>query len=79
MKILMTGSTGYIGSHLYSKLIKSGYDIKVILNKKPIMDSETLVEEKDIHKYVNHYKKCFMCYGIAFFKYSICKKYNRIK
>jgi nucleoside-diphosphate-sugar epimerase len=56
MKILMTGSTGYIGSHLYSKLKESNYDIKVVLNKNPIVYSETFVEEKDIHTYVNHYK-----------------------
>ena len=56
MKILMTGSTGYIGSHLYSKLKKFEHEIKVIINKNPILYSETFVEEKDIHTYLNHYK-----------------------
>jgi nucleoside-diphosphate-sugar epimerase len=56
MKILMTGSTGFIGTHLYSKLKKSDCDIKVIINKNPIVYSENILEEKDIHTYVNHYK-----------------------
>ncbi|WP_017296390.1 NAD-dependent epimerase/dehydratase family protein [Geminocystis herdmanii] len=30
MKILITGATGFIGSHLTKNLIKQGYDVKIL-------------------------------------------------
>ena len=31
MKILVTGSEGFIGSHLTEKLLKLGYDVKAFI------------------------------------------------
>jgi len=53
IKILLTGATGFIGSHLYRKLKDNGFCIKVIVRSKY---SATKLEEEDSYIYFNHYK-----------------------
>ena len=36
MKVLVTGATGFIGSHLAEKLSKEGYEVKALIRKKEI-------------------------------------------
>ena len=51
MNILVTGGTGYIGSHICVELLESGYDVVVIddfSNSKP----DVLLPLCGLHSYV---------------------------
>jgi nucleoside-diphosphate-sugar epimerase len=56
MKILLTGSTGFIGSKLYLKLKSLGFDIKIILRSQVSKYSSLDVDEGNYHMYNNHLK-----------------------
>ena len=34
MKALVTGGTGFVGSHLVEELVKHGYEIRILTRKK---------------------------------------------
>lgn len=55
MKILVTGGTGYIGSHTAVELLESGYEIVIIdnfINSKPdVIDSIKSITNKDFKFY----------------------------
>lgn len=55
MKILVTGGTGYIGSHTCVELLKAGYDIVVIDNfsnsKREVVDKIKEITNKDFKFY----------------------------
>ena len=55
MKILVTGGTGYIGSHTCVELLNSGYEVVVIDNlsnsKKEVVDKIKTITNKDITFY----------------------------
>lgn len=57
MKILVTGGTGYIGSHTCVELLNNGYDIVVIDNlsnsKKEVVDKIKKITGKDFKFYEN--------------------------
>lgn len=48
MKILVTGGSGFIGSHLVQKLQDEGYDVSVLDLRKPVQDVEWI--KKDIRE-----------------------------
>ena len=60
MKVLITGGAGFIGSHTADRLLKEGYEVRVLDSlQKPIHNSipeyldEMLVRRYDKH----HYKR----------------------
>lgn len=52
MKILLTGATGYIGSHTWVELLESGYDVVGLDNfsnsKREVLDKIKLITNKDL-------------------------------
>ena len=55
MKILVTGATGYIGSHTCVELLNSGYDVVGLDNfsnsKKEVLDKIFMITNKEIEFY----------------------------
>lgn len=55
MKILVTGGTGYIGSHTCVLLLQAGYDVIIIDNlvnsKKEVVDKIKTITGKDLKFY----------------------------
>src|SRR3989344_2616420 len=56
MKILITGGTGFIGTHLVNKLIELGHDVVVLSNKEGKISKKSkfvkgdISSEKDVEK-----------------------------
>ena len=50
MKILLTGGTGYIGSHTAIELIKQGYEVEIMDN---LFNSKITVLDKRCSRRVN--------------------------
>ena len=46
MKCIITGGSGFIGSHLVNYLIEDGHEVKVLDRRKPVQDIEWI--NKDI-------------------------------
>lgn len=57
MKILVTGGTGFIGSHTCVELLENGYEVVIIDNlsnsKKDVIDAIKLITKKDVKFYEN--------------------------
>ena len=57
MKILVTGGTGFIGSHTCVELLESGYEVIIVDNlsnsKKEVVDAIKSITKKDIKFYEN--------------------------
>lgn len=58
MKVLVTGGTGYIGSHICVELIQAGHDVVVIddfSNSKPdVLDSIKEITGKSVKFYCHN-------------------------
>ena len=57
MKILVTGGTGFIGSHTCVELLNAGYDVVIIDNlsnsKKEVVNYIKEITKKDVSFYEN--------------------------
>ena len=51
-KILVTGASGFIGSHLVEELIKSGYEVKAFVHYNSA-GSWGWLDKSDDHQYQN--------------------------
>src|SRR3989344_6299638 len=60
MKALVTGATGFIGSHLVERLVKEGHQIKVLIRKHP---SKELPEPRNDALEVLQKLQVTFCYG----------------
>ncbi len=62
MKILVTGGTGYIGSHTVVELLNNNYDVIVIDNlynsKKEVIDKISEITRKDVIFYEGDVISC---------------------
>ncbi len=38
MVVLVTGGSGFIGSHLTTKLVEKGYDVRIFDQRKPLQN-----------------------------------------
>ena len=50
MKVLVTGATGFIGSHLVERLIRDGFDVRALVRKR---DNETREDTFELLKKLN--------------------------
>jgi len=53
MVILITGGSGFIGSHITNKLVEKGYDVRIFDQRKPLQNQATwfkgnLLDEKNV-------------------------------
>lgn len=77
MKILVTGGSGFIGSHVVDKLIDAGHSIRVLDIKKPTHRGDVeyikgdITSEKDIRKSLNGIE--IVCHIAAFSNINLVK------
>ncbi len=77
MKILVTGGSGFIGSHVVDKLIDAGHSIRVLDIKKPTYHANVeyfkgdITSEKDIRKSLNGIE--MVCHIAAFSDVTLVK------
>ena len=71
MKILVTGGTGYIGSHTCCELLNSGFDVVIVDNlsnsKREVVNKIRIITKKNVTFY-----KCDVCD-----KYKLRKIFDR--
>lgn len=58
MKILVTGSNGYIGTKVVKKLLDEGYDVVALCNKIDKIDNRAKIISADILDGQDYYKIC---------------------
>jgi len=56
MKILITGGAGYIGSHTFLELIKTGHEVTVVDNLSNSSEESLKRVEKIAGRVINFYK-----------------------
>ena len=49
-KILVTGSSGYVGGRLVPKLIKKGYDVRVLIRNPQRIKDKIWYDKVDVFK-----------------------------
>lgn len=77
MKILVTGGSGFIGSHVVDKLISAGHSVRVLDIKKPAYRGDIeyikgdIISEKDLKKSLNSIE--IVCHIAAFSDINLVK------
>ena len=68
-KVLVTGGSGFIGSHLCLNLVKKGYDVLCVDNLYSSSKKKKLDRKFFIVSRLNHYESFFCYYSTSFFWY----------